>query len=336
MKLLTTAFLLTAFAACTVTAQEDSSAKASLKKEAATLTQLVKTDVARTFLSAVDELPHIASPRIVYVQKTPRVYLNTKEYDALPDTAKATFEKRELNDQFYYYTRYGTPLAFVRPLDLVAQAGLGSLSGAKVIDFGFGSIGQLRLMASQGASVYGVEVDPLLEILYGDSGDTGPIVRAASAGPGPDGQLNVLIGFFPTDSALSTALDSGFDVFFSKNTLKRGYVHPDREVDPKMLVHIGVNDSTFVKRVYDLLKPGGYFMIYNLHPALSKPEEPYVPWSDGRCPFDQALVEKIGFKTLAFDTDDTEFAHTMAKAVGWDKDMDLAKDLFGTWTLFQK
>jgi hypothetical protein len=77
-------------------------------------------------------------------------------------------------------------------------------------------------------------------------------------------------------------------------------------------------------------------MIYNLHPALSKPEEPYIPWSDGRCPFDKALVERIGFTTLSFDTDDTEFAHTMAKAIGWDKEMDLNKDLLGTWTLFRK
>jgi hypothetical protein len=336
MRQISIAILLVAFLVVSVRAQGDSSALSTLKAEAEALTPLVTSALTKEFLGAVDELPRVSLPRVVYVQKSPRVYLAPAEYESLSDTAKARFERRELNNRFYYYTRYGTPLAFVRPLDLVTQAGFASLSGARIIDFGFGSIGQLRLMAGQGATAYGIEVDPLLRILYGDSGDTGPIPRAANAGEGPDGQLNILIGNFPGDSDISAALGSGFDIFFSKNTLKRGYIHPEREVDPKMLVHLGVDDSTFVKRIYDLLKPGGYFMIYNLHPALSKPDEPYIPWSDGRCPFEKGLVERIGFTTLSFDTDDTEFAHTMAKAIGWDKEMDLSKDLFGTWTLFQK
>ena len=317
-------------------AQEDSSALGSLKREATALTPLVKSEIARGFLSAVPELPPIDKPRVVYVRKDPRQYFSPAQYSNLPDSAKTGLDRRELNDQFYYYTRYGTPLAFARPLDLVAQAGLKTLDGARVIDFGYGSIGQLRLMASQGASVYGIEVDQLLKILYGDSGDTGPIHRATGSKATRDGNVTSLIGSFPTDTNITSSIGTGFDVFFSKNTLKRGYIHPERPVDPKMLVHLGVDDSTFVQRVYDLLNPGGYFMIYNLHPALSKPEEPYIPWSDGRCPFDKGLVERIGFTTLTFDTDDTEFAHTMAKAFGWDKEMDLAKDMLGTWTLFRK
>jgi hypothetical protein len=97
-----------------------------------------------------------------------------------------------------------------------------------------------------------------------------------------------------------------------------------------------VSDSEFVASVSKLLKPGGIFMIYNLHPAKSKPEEKYLPWSDGRCPFDRTLMESIGFEIISFDTDDTEFAHTMAKAIGWDANMDLAKGLFGTYTMLKK
>jgi hypothetical protein len=111
-------------------------------------------------------------------------------------------------------------------------------------------------MATQGATVFGIEVDPLLQILYGDSGDTGPIHRAAGSKATHDGNVTSLIGSFPTDTNITSSIGTGFDVFFSKNTLKRGYIHPERQVDPKMLVHLGVDDSTFVQRVYDLLKPG--------------------------------------------------------------------------------
>jgi hypothetical protein len=330
------AVVIVAIATSTVSGQQDSSVLATLKAEALSLRPLVKSEVASTFLESVRDLPSITSPRIAYVRKEPRAYLSTADFNLLGDSARFGFERRELGEEFYYYTRYGTPLAFVRPLDLIGQAGFKSLDHARVIDFGYGSIGQLRLMASHGATVFGIEVDPLLKILYGDSGDTGPIPRSKAAGPGSGGSVTSLIGSFPSDSNLTAALGGTFDVFFSKNTLKRGYIHPEREVDPRMLVNLGVDDSTFITRVYNLLKPGGYFMIYNLHPARSAPDQPYIPWSDGRCPFEQQMLETIGFKLLAFDRDDTEFAHTMAKALGWDKEMNLSKDLFGTYTLLQK
>lgn len=323
-------------ATSTVSGQQDSSALSALKIEAVALRPLVKSTVATSFLESVSDLPAVATPRIAYVKKDPRTYLSESAFNQLGDSARVGFERRELGEEFYYNTRYGTPLAFVRPLDLVGQAGLRSLESTRIIDFGYGSIGQLRLMASMGAAVFGIEVDPLMKILYGDSGDTGPIPRSKVAGSGSVGSVTSLIGSFPSDSALTAALGGTFDVFFSKNTLKRGYIHPEREVDPRMLVNLGVDDSTFVTRVYNLLKPGGYFMIYNLHPARSAPDQPYIPWSDGRCPFEQRLLETIGFRLLAFDRDDTEFAHTMAKAIGWDKEMDLSKDLFGTYTLLQK
>lgn len=317
-------------------AQQDSSTVAHLTSESIALMPLVKTDVARRFLAAVPELPTLPAPRVAFVNRAARVAVSPMDYAKLSDSARADFERREYGEDFYYYTRYGTPLAFVRPLDLVAQAGLPSLDKALVVDFGFGSIGQLRLMASLGAYVVGIEVDPLLEVIYDDPSDFGAISRAAIAGEGPDGDLRLAFGSFPGDTLISHALGSGYDIFFSKNTLKRGYVHPEREVDPRMLVHLGVDDSTFVQTVYDLLKPGGFFMIYNLCPAPSKPDEPYKPWSDGRSPFARDLCERIGFDVLAFDRDDTEFARTMGSTLGWGEQMDLANDLFGTYTLLRK
>jgi SAM-dependent methyltransferase len=246
------------------------------------------------------------------------------------------FEKRELGEEFYYFTRYGTPLAFVRALDLVGTAGLAKLDGARIADYGFGSVGHLRLLASCGANVTGIEVDPLLKLLYAQPSDAGFIARARSAGEGKPGQVTLAFGSFPADSATRGIVGQGYDLFISKNTLKHGYIHPEREVDPRMLVQLGISDSAYIKTVYDLLKPGGLFMIYNLHPKLSAPDEKYLPWSDGRCPFAKELLEAAGFTVLGYNVDDTEQARAMGTRIGWDKEMNYETDLYGQYTLVRK
>jgi hypothetical protein len=127
------------------------------------------------------------------------------------------------------------------------------------------------------------------------------------------------------------AAGGDFDVILSKNTLKRGYIHPERPANPRMLVHLGVDDSTYVARLHDALKPGGFALIYNLSPALSRPDQPYQPWTDGRCPFERDLLERAGFEVLAYDLDDGPAARELAHALGWaagPHPMDLATDLF--------
>ena len=47
----------------------------------------------------------------------------------------------------YYTTKYGSPLAYSRPIDLLGQAGLQDVSGRKILDFGYGTVGHLRLLA---------------------------------------------------------------------------------------------------------------------------------------------------------------------------------------------
>src|SRR5262249_241072 len=93
--------------------------------------------------------------------------------------------------------------------------------------------------------------------------------RIAPAMPaGGDGPLQPVTGQWPADAAtlaaVKAALPDGLDLFLSKNTLKRGYIHPERETDPRRLVHLGVDDAAFVAAVAQALKPGGLFVIYNL------------------------------------------------------------------------
>jgi hypothetical protein len=302
-------------------------------QEAALIGPQATSSFAKQLLAGYGCLQPI-TPSVAYVNKETRAAISSEEAAKMTEAQLAGYAKKDIDDAFYYFTRYGTPVAFVRPVEILGQAGVKSADGLKLVDFGFGSIGQLRSLASMGAGVTGIEVDPLLELMYAK--ETGKVARCHVAGKGRDGSIALAYGQFPKDPAIVKQVGGGYDVFVSKNTLKRGYVHPEREVNPRLLVHLEVDDETFVRAVYDALKPGGFFLIYNLCPAPSKPEEDYKPWADGRSPFSSETYEKVGFKVLAFDVDDSAAARVMGKTFGWGTEEELAKDLFGMYTLVRK
>jgi hypothetical protein len=130
----------------------------------------------------------------------------------------------------------------------------------------------------------------------------------------------------------------GYDLFLSKNTLKRGYIHPARPTNPAWLIELGVSDEAFVKAVAGSLKPGGYFLIYNLTPPQAPPDKPFLPMADGRCPFPRAVLEANGFEVLAYDVDDSKAARALARALKWDvqEKMNPETDLFGLYTLARR
>jgi hypothetical protein len=191
------------------------------------------------------------------------------------------------------------------------------------------------MLASLGADAVGVDVDTLLPALYSRPEDTGEI----HGGPGPTGRVTLVHGQFPADEEVNRKIGEGYDLFISKNTLKNGYLHPERPADPKRLLHLGVDDEAFVRALFRILKPGGQVMIYNLYPAQAPPDKPYIPWADGRCPFPRSLWESAGFTVVAFDVNDDDAARAMAHALGWDAGegaMDLRKDLFALYTIVEK
>jgi hypothetical protein len=307
-----------------------------MKTEAAAVTALVQTSLAKEFLTGFPCLPPLAATRVAYYNKDTRDAVSEETVQSMSEEQLKGYAKRDLDEQFFYTTRYGTPVAFTRPLEILGRAGVKHVDGLKLLDFGFGSIGQLRVLAALGATTVGVEVDALLKVMYSQPGDTGAIERCSVAGSGGIGSVKLVFGQFPAEKAVVTEVGTGFDVFVSKNTLKRGYIHPEQQVDPRMLVHLRVDDETFVRAVFDVLKPGGFALIYNLSPAPAKDGETYKPWADGRCPFTRELFERVGFAVVAFDTDDSAAAREMGKALGWAEQMDLPNDLFGTYTLVRK
>lgn len=317
----------------------------TIRADAAALAPTVATEEVKLFLAATADLPTIV-PRAVFANEARTKYYTQAEAVALPKAERDALKRRDVDEQFYYNTRYGTPLAYERPLDIIFSAtdespALHGIAGKHILDFGFGGVGHLRLLASLGADAVGVEVDPLLRALYSAPGDTGqiPLAKAAKGETSAPGSLTLLFGRYPADKELVQSVGDGYDIVISKNVLKRGYIHPERPVDKRMLVDLGVDDAAFVRNLARILKPGGVAMIYNLSPAPSPPDKPYKPWSDGRCPFDRALFESAGLRIIAYDADDSEQARAMARTLGWDKGsspMDVDNDLFAHYTLVQK
>lgn len=352
-------------------AQHPGETVGKLQLEANLLIPTLSSDLAKAFARASGALPGI-EPRTYYRHKTTRQYYTTAQRAKLTEAELADIVDVECDESFYYLTRYGSPLAYSRPLDILAQHGFASTGGAggaasggggaagkRILDFGYGAIGHLRLLASLGAHVIGVEVDPLLHLLYAAPGDTGPIPRADEAGKAADraaqGSIHLVHGRWPAEKEARDgvahsggAAPASLDLFLSKNTLKNGYIHPDpersKDIDPRRLINLGVDDAAYCREVFALLKPGALFMIYNLSPAPAPPDKPYIPWADGRSPFSRETLESAGFEVIAFDADDNAGARAMARTLKWDLPQDqggagmndLEADLFAHYTLCKK
>ena len=325
----TTALVLAALAASDVAAKPQPSA---LPAEARKLQPLARSDLGRAFLEAAEVAPPYA-PRTVYRRGQAREWLGEAAYARLPATDRAAWTPVTIDEDTYQGLFYGSPLAYLLPLErLAGGTGFGGLRGKRVADFGHGGIGQLRLFAELGAEAVGIDVDPLQPVLYAAPADQGPFGTAG-------GSVRLVHGRFPADPQAVAAVGGGYDLFLSKNTLKRGYVHPAEKVDPRLLVDLGADDPVFLKAVASALKPGGWLVIYNLSPAPNAAGKPYRPMADGRCPFSAEDLAAAGFETLVRDGVDDTAARALGAALGWDKppaNMRLDDDLFALVTIARK
>lgn len=306
--------------------------------DAQRLERVVKSKEVKRFLQHASLLPKIA-PRKLFVNSDKSKYYT--ETTALSESAevRATLVPYEVDEDKYYNTNYGSPLSYSRPLDVLFAHGLELPKGSKILDFGYGYIGHLRIFATMGLHATGVDVWPLLPALYSFPGDQGQFTGLQ----GETGSVRLVDGRFPADPAVVSTIGSGHRLVISKNVLKKGYIHPDRTVDnPRMHIDLGASDDVVLRSFYDALIPGGFFLIYNICPALTPPDKPFVPWSDGRSPFTKSQIEAAGFEVLEFDKDDIEAVRIMGQTLGWDRPedgepgMDLVNDLSVLYTLMRK
>ena len=245
-----------------------------------------------------------------------------------PRTIQVNDREILIDESLFYSGRYGSPLSYSRALDLAEKHGFSPGNGTKVFDFGYGSIGHLRMLAQMGIEITGVDVDPLLAQMYKDC-----------SGTYSKGKIQLLNGKFPAEEALVQAAGEGYDLFLSKNTLKRGYIHPAREpASPRHVIDLGVNDQQFLQQIAKMLKPSGLFVIYNFCPAKASDDKPYIPWADGECPFTQDQLSQAGFEVLEYDVVDNDQARQLGRLLGWDIEggMNLEKDLFAWYTIAKK
>ncbi len=325
---------------------------AKIGLDAAALLPLFKTEPARLFLRAAEDLPPVEA-RTVLVSKATRAWLTPTEAAALPEESRTDLTERVLDEQFYYNTGYGSPLVYARVLELAAAAQGKPNAGfpwRRVMDFGYGTIGQLHLMASLGSFATGVDVDQKLAALYREPGDQGSVKPSRASAAKSEGAVTLVCGRWPAEERAIEAVRAaasaapadqsaipGFDLITSKNTLKMGYIHPSREADKRLLVNLGVDDAAFVKAVFDALAPGGLFVIYNLSPRLSRDDEPYRPWTDGRCPFPREILAAAGFEVLTFDQEDDETARAIFKMLEYPVTNAKGEiDLFALYTISRK
>jgi SAM-dependent methyltransferase len=317
-------------------------AVAELAAQAEQIRPLVRSGAARELLDQVPNLSAI-EPRVVWFRREPRAALCEDEYLALPESEREGFERMDFDTRRYYETFYGTPLVSLRAFDLAAEGGgIISFRGRHVLDIGYGSIGQLRLLAGVGAEAVGLEVEPLLHALYREEGDDEKAEQSGGAGLG---SLRLVLGLWPRD--VVTEVGGGYDLIISKNTLKKGYVTPE-EPDPRGRgVDLSVPPEKYVQALARALNPGGLVMIYNIGPApgpdgrgMDAEGNPvYVHMADIRCPFAREMWEEAGFEIVAFDEPDSQAIRQFAHVFGWDdssQQVDLERDFFASYTLLRK
>src|SRR5262249_59225540 len=112
------------------------------------------TDLARRFLEATADLPAIA-PRTLYRDPDTKAYLTDASASRLAAATRKGFDLVAIDETFYYTTKYGSPLAYVRPLEVLGRDGVADVAGRKVLDFGYGTVEHLRLLASLSADATG-------------------------------------------------------------------------------------------------------------------------------------------------------------------------------------
>lgn len=307
----------------------------TLRAEADALATLVDTELGAAFLAAARELPRLAEPRVLWVNRATGDVLRAEEARARGAEELAGFEQQVFDADAFYRTFYGSPLAYARAVDLAGAHGVTSLDGARVLDFGFGGIGHLRALAACGAQAVGVEVSATLRALYGEPGDTGPVPRCTAAGEGEPGGVRLFFGSFPGDAELAREVGEGYRLVLSKNVLKRGYVHPERETDPRWLVHLGVSDGEFLAAVHRALAPGGLLVVYNVYGKQNPPDRPYLPAATGGCPFAREACTAAGFEVLEYDRDDTPVVRELGARLGWEQGMSL-DELFAMVTILRR
>ena len=130
------------------------------------------------------------------------------------------------------------------------------------------------------------------------------------------------------DPRVAAQVGGEYDVVLSRNGLRRDAIHPAKRSD--VTVDLGVSDELMLKSIFNALRPGGFFVLYNVGTKAG----------DGRAPFSAHQLEEAGFLVIDFDEDDFKIANRMAHALGWGDDpvakWDVDGDMVALFTVAER
>jgi SAM-dependent methyltransferase len=308
-----------------VLAQPETHPLRQIKRDAQALKEVFVSPDAHAMLEQAALLP-VLETRTIHIATRPNRGFTQAQFEALGEQEREGLQAFEIDAARYYSTFYGSPLVYARTLDLLnVHMPQFEIDGARIMDLGYGQVGQLRLWAQMGAHVTGVEVDPILTAMYDGCAAVGDIKDA--------GSVRLIECAWPNEASCRSELGTGFDLIVSRNLLKKGYVKP-AQLNPSYPVPVawGMDDEAAVQHFYDALAPGGVVVIESLGP---KPD-PAKPWSDIANPWDRSAWEAAGFEVIAHDEDESMYARAMGRALGWDAQMDLEEALFAVYSFYRK
>ena len=309
---------------------------ARLQRESFAVRPLAKTRWSSLLLDAGALLPPIPPRRLLKDPGTGQ-YFAEAELRSLSPAQRSTYQLDVVSEEDYYFGPSGSPLFYVRLLDLVGENVRGDLVGRRLLEWNYESVAALRLLAAQGAQVVGVSASPRLRALYSQPGDQGDIPMF---GRDQAGRLTLLAGQFPVEAATRAQVGQGYDVILARNLLKRGYVHPveTSAAAAATKVELGMADEAFLQQLLAMLKPQGRVLLYNICPPAAPPPAPYSPDSDCRNPFTQAQWQAAGFRVRDYDRNDSAALRELGHALGWDQGQQAVAidNLIGTYTLVER
>ena len=301
----------------------------TLLDDADDLREIYQSPQAQIMLDQVEHLP-VCDPVTVHAAWRPNRGYTAEQYALLDESDREGLRQLDLEPADQYATFYGSPLVYARILDLLHTHAPGfTVHDAKIMDLGYGQLGQLRLWAQMGADVTGVEIDPILTAIFTNSKAVGDIDHNQKT----PGSITLVEGSWPNDETTRKQAGDRYDLLVSRNLLKRGYVKP-AQLNPNFPPPVGweMTDAEMLKHVHDLLVPGGIVVIESLGP---KPDL-QIPWSDISNPWPEQAWIDAGFEVLAHDQDESDYARIMGATLGWDDQMNLETDLFGVYSVYRK
>jgi hypothetical protein len=298
---------------------------AALAEEAERVREVVTQQAVVEWLGKAKELPEVegqtlfVGPRVeggfdreVY---TPRQARDLSEEDL------AEFRAVTYGPERYYATNYGSPIAYATALACAADAGIESFAFKRILDIGYGQIGQLEMLARCGAEVDGVEVDPVVHLLYASTRLTDTVV----AEDGTRGRVSLHCGQWFRDWNFRKSVGKGYDLILARNVLKRGYVHPEEPMQGFDPIDVGGDAAMGAQIIYEALEPGGIAVVYNLGGGPWRREDgSYNAPADVRDPFGREAWEAAGFEVLHFQANGSQAMREVGVALGWGTLEDLA------------